>query len=505
MELKKYGFLLAAILVLFGCQKYENIGNNFDNAEPEYAFPLLSGKKSIRSILEDFGTGESLIIDPTGLITLNYKGDLAGRKASEIWTLFETIPFVLTDSVFAIPLSDNTNLDIEKIIYKDGFLRAAFTVNATEDVDVHFSIPQLTKNGLPFEKTVPLKFTGVPIMQGILDTTYVSGYALSSTNDTAYIKARAYTKSGKEVKVQGFGTLSMLKFSYAQGYWGREVVDLPRDTIPISFFDKWVQGSIYFENPTIRVNVINSFGVPTRSVINTLRIFTVKGTELDLSSPDITSGIDFAYPGLNEVGQTKSKSFYFDSKNSNIATILGDGPKAVDYDIDFIANPDNDINIKGFMTDSSYFLFQVDVLLPFYGKAKEFEAKDTFAVDFSNFADENIANAELKLIVENGIPLEALTQGYFLDASGKVIDSLFTQDKLIIPAAPIDNTGKATGKTKEITFIAMDEARFNKVRNSKKIIVRSRFSTTNKGNTSVRIESNQEIDVRMGLKVKVKP
>ncbi len=500
-----YSFLFIVTVLMLSCNKVDDLSNlKPDAANQEFAIPLFSGKTNIKEALDNFGDQDHITIGSDGLITLNFKGDLTTKKANEIWTLFETVPFFLQDSVFALPLSDNTNLFIQKVSYKAGLFSALIQSMVPEDVEVKISVPQLKKNGVSFEKTINLTYSGVLPVLGQVDSTSLAGYDLSSDNDTVYIRQQCITKSGKKVNVGIFGALTKLKFSYAQGYWGREVVDLPRDTINIDLFNNWRQGTVYFQEPVIKINVLNSFGVPTRSDIKVMKIFTVKGDILDLQSPVITNGINFEYPKINEVGQTKSISFSFDNKNSNIAEVLGSGPAAFDYDIDFIANPDGDINIKGFMTDSSYFLFQADVSLPFYGKAIQFDARDTFDLDFTKFT-ENAASAELKLITENGVPLGATVQCYFLDAQSKVVDSLFLDKKEIIGAAPVNvSTGLPTGLNKVITYIPLDAARIAKLLPVKRIATKALFSTTNDGITPVKITANQDIFIRMGMKVKPK-
>ncbi len=503
----KLSFFFIVLSIIFSCNKLDDLSNaGPQNSDQEFAIPLFSGKTNITEALDHFGTKDYIKIGTDGLITLNFKGDLSTKKANEIWTLFETIPFALNDSIFALPLSDNTNLDVEKIFYKSGYMSALVQSMATEDVTVKLYVPQLKKNGVQFEQTLNLKYSGILPVLGKIDSASIAGYELSSDNDTVYIKQETYTASGKKINATIYGALTKLEFSYVQGFWGREFVDLQRDTINIDLFENWRQGTVTFVDPTIKINVINSFGVPTRSDIKTMKVFTVKNDILDVQSQVITDGINFNYPKISEVGQTKLTSFSFDNKNSNIVQLLGSGPKALDYDIDFIANPDNNINIKGFMTDSSYFLFQTEVTLPFYGKAIQFDARDTFDLDFSKFT-ENAASAELKLITENGIPLGADVQCYFLDSQSNVIDSLFTVKKQIVSPAPVDElTGfpKPNVLTKVVTYIPLDAARIAKLINTKKIATKALFTTSNDGLIAVKIAANQDIYIRMGMKVKPK-
>ena len=124
------------------------------------------------------------------------------------------------------------------------------------------------------------------------------------------------------------------KASYLEGYLGQEPYDLPRDTIIIDFFDRWIDGTVTFANPSINVEVENSFGLPVRSVFNVMEIWNQDGSVLPVQSDILNTGVDFNYPALDEVGESKFTSFSLNKDNSNIVDIFSNRPIAVDYDLD---------------------------------------------------------------------------------------------------------------------------------------------------------------------------
>ena len=145
MNLKQLypGLLFFVLLLVLSCNKVDDLSNlKPDAANQEFAIPLFSGKTNIKEALDNFGDQDYITIANDGLITLNFKGDLTTKKANEIWTLFETVPFLLQDSVFALPLSDNTNLFIQKVFYKSGQISALIQSLVPEDVTVTLSAPQ---------------------------------------------------------------------------------------------------------------------------------------------------------------------------------------------------------------------------------------------------------------------------------------------------------------------------------------------------------------------------
>lgn len=201
------------------------------------------------------------------------------------------------------------------------------------------------------------------------------------------------------------------------------------------------------------------------------------------------------------MGKTAVTSFAFDKNNSNIVPILNASPVALDYQIDAIANPDSDPSIIGFMTDSSYFLVNVAVDLPIYGRARNFLLEEDFSSDFGKL--DGFREAEFKLITENKLPLDANMQMYFIGANGQKLDSAFTKEQLLIEAAKVDAGGNVTGISKKETIIPFNAAQLDAVRNTKTIRVIAYVSTTSGGTVPVKVNANQGLSVKMGVKAKV--
>jgi hypothetical protein len=291
-----------------------------------------------------------------------------------------------------------------------------------------------------------------------------------------------------------------VEFTYAEGYFGNQLHDGERDTILIEFFESWTQGDVYFEDPKIFVNVFNSFGVPTRSIVNVFDIYTATGDVLPLQADAIEDGIDFDYPELGEEGQERITEFTFTKDNSNIAEVLGSKPVALDYDVDAITNPDNETAIRGFITDSSRYSVQVEVELPIFGRASGFVAIDTIDLNFGTL--DNVESVEFKVVSDNALPVNVDMQAYFMDPMDVVLDSLFDMPTALIEAAPADSEGETTGTTTSEYIIPVDAQRFDLLRASDRLILNVAFSTTNEGTQSVKIYADQAVEIRMGMKVK---
>jgi hypothetical protein len=110
---------------------------------------------------------------------------------------------------------------------------------------------------------------------------------------------------------------------------------------------------------------------------------------------------------------------------------------------------------------------------------------------------------EFKLVADNNMPLAIGTQAYFLDSTGVVLDSLFDTIGHPIEAAPVDAEGIVTGKQTTTTFVNFDAVRFDGIRKATKLKIHAFFSTTDNGQVNVKAFSNQDVEIRMGMKVKV--
>ena len=500
---------ILSMLILSACQKVENLtGAGLKNDGAEFAIPLFTARTSIEDLIEGFDQITYLEIDNEGLVHLRYKGDVLTQTADDfLQAASDSIPpaIPLVDTLFALPFSSPQQLKVDKAVYKTGIVRFGVQSDYVGTIDFKLSILHAFKNGQvatleeSFPSPPPLQ--GFYVSQNFLD---MSGYELLPQNDTVLIRYEAYTDAGDKIELpQVFLISEDVYFSYIEGVLGNFTHNGRADTIFIDFFENWIQGEVFFENPDIFIHVQNSFGVPTRSDIKVFDIITADNQRLPLESTFITdTGIDFVYPALNEVGQVKEMTFAFDENNSNIEEVLGSKPVALEYDVDALMNPDNLSSERGFITDSSYYNVQVEVDLPLRGRASDFAMLDTFAVDFSSYAD--VAEIEFKMVADNDMPLEIVAQAWFLDEQGQVVDSLFAEGPTaVVEAAPVDAAGLVTSPTQATHFINFDALRFEQIRNAvKKVALRGSFSTTGQGSQIVKAIAGQQAEIRMGMRLK---
>jgi len=507
--MKQLFYLFIIVIGLASCKDVTDLqGLEVSGNDAEFAIPLINSKVSFNDLLENFDQNTFVEIRDDGLVVLRYKGDILTTTSEDIFSAVEAaIPPLIPvlDTIMPLPFQTPTGLDMDSIVLKTGKVRFGCKSLHQQDVDLTVTFPEMKKNG------EALMMDAMITHGGGTEDTYIfpfevplAGYSLVA-DDNGFFNVRydAILEDGsKDTLTDFFIILNDLTFSYAEGFLGEQTYEAARDTIYIDFFRDYIKGEVWFQDPKITFQVISSFGIPTRSQVNVFDVYTADGEILPIFGEGIEDGIDFNYPTLDEVGQTKTTTYAFSKENSNIDTLLGSKPIAIDYDFDATTNPDNISTIRGFVTDESEYVVNVDVELPIFGRADRFLAVDSFDVNFSSY--DNVESAEFKVVSENGIPLEIAMQMYFVDANDNVLDSLLMDDLTLIEAAPVDGDGLVTMPQEKTLLVPMDGVKFDKVRSATAIKMNALFSTTNAGQTPVKILNTQQVNVRMGMKLKLK-
>ena len=516
--MNKFFFLFIIIGVLFssGCQKLEKLDElEVSGVDAEYAIPLFSTDFTMGEVLENFDENSSVFFDENGNAILRYFGDFSSTGDDDLFEVLDDIdglPVPLLDTVSALPFVAPDGVILDFAILKSGGLQYFFSSEHEEPITVSISIPSLTKDGEIFSHTLnTLPFNGsVPVPGGLLSPLDLSGFRLDVPEDSIFVEYSAFREdSGIKDTLTGFVVVfTDVSASFIKGFLGDQVLEFERDTIEIDFFENWTEGTLRFEEPTINFFVNNSFGFPIRSSINVLDVISVNNEIFPLSSPSLVEGVNFAFPTIDEIGCIKETTFSFDNENSNLSALLEAVPKAIDYDLDGLTNPDGNTGISGFITDSSFLAIQVEAILPVFGAVSGFNVFDTikverfdFDIDFEEFGEVNFA--EFKLFSENEIPLNIDIQILFADENGQIIDSLFPDITPIITAAEVDAEGNTIEKSILEVFERFTDERFERLKDARNLFLQAQFATPEDGMRSVRITADQSVRIGMGLKVGV--
>ncbi|MFK7937548.1 MAG: hypothetical protein AB8G22_28790, partial [Saprospiraceae bacterium] len=280
----RYAFLLLLGFTLSwtACSDLTDL-NNVDgtDADAEFALPLINTQLSVTDLLGDFDGNAFLEVDADGLVHLVYTGDVLSRTSDEVFdAVNEAIPPFIPISLprIALPFSSPDGVAIDQIIFKTGRIQYAFQSDSEEPLEVEVRIVGLSKDGEPYQQdhTVPAAENGeLATPSPSLVELDLAGYELAAQQDSIYLEYDALRPDGSiDTLVNFIMTLKDLQFSYAEGFLGQQDYDTDRDTIAIDFFENWQDGRVFFEEPTINIRIDNSFGIPTRSVVNAFEVMS---------------------------------------------------------------------------------------------------------------------------------------------------------------------------------------------------------------------------------------
>jgi hypothetical protein len=494
-------FLFIVSLCVISCSVNEpdEINILFDQ---EFAVPLINSEISIGDVADQAGTNTSLSIDPDGKITVIYKGDFIRNQSTELFPPFPgLVPFPLTDSITAITLPIPDKFEIRRAIFGNTNIRFAFENNFAEFLTVRVWASELQKDGKPLDTTFLVAPVSVPVAIPTQPIN-LNGYEVTSFDNSLEFRYDARNLAGDRLVFDNASMFfDVLLFNYVEGYFSDEKFELKGNVIAVGVFNKWISGGMDFEAPRLTVDVQNSFGFPVRSRFNQVRFNTISGNAFDLNSEFIESGVDFGYPTINEVGVIKENTFSFTSQNSNIREIFNDKTIQVSYDIDAIANPDQDRSIINFVDTSSFFSIAASVEVPLLGKANNFTLSDTFDLDLTSLNDLN--SAEFKSIFKNDFPVNIDIQFYFLSDQLQILDSMFVAGPIFVESAQIMPNGRTAKGLDQIFYTEFDVQKTNRIRLAKRIAAVVRLQSPS-GNHSAWIYDDYAIGLKLGAKFRVR-
>ena len=295
-----------------------------------------------------------------------------------------------------------------------------------------------------------------------------------------------------------------MEFERFFGYIGHQVIDL-QDTITVDIFSINEEGYFSFgpESVIIQIDVYNSFGMPVMLDIVNFRAYHTNNNEsvdIYLFGEGNPSEIDIDYPSIDQIGQEIYTGVI--SENSNINEVIEISPDKIFIEIDGHLNPDADSTLTNFVLDTSAVRAYVTLNLELFGGVNGFKVADTIEFNLENI--DEIKSLEFVVDTENGFPINANVQLYFVDSVYNVLHSLLHADDQLMIAAVTGSAGtpneyKVISPSQKITYIELSEEEIQSLDEAKEIIINATLST-NQGQM-VKIYSDYNINLKMGAKV----
>lgn len=294
-------------------------------------------------------------------------------------------------------------------------------------------------------------------------------------------------------KVRGDFSLEELNLEYADGYLGKQTINISQDTFDLNFdFLKRLKGELILEEPSITMDYHNSFGLPFRIATEIFGLNTETGISQFLNH----DSIDIDYPLIS--GEEVYGQIVVDKTNSSIVDFLSIRPNRIVYYGAGISNPDG--KTLNFISKSSRLIGNAEMKIPLILSADHLSFTDTLS--FSASADGfPIQEGKMKMNILNGFPFELTMSLQLSDSiSGNILDEIIFDD---ITSAIVDENGKVSEKILSEIIIDFDEDFLENMKISNRILLDIETSTF--GDMPVVLYSDYEIKIALGFLAIINP
>ncbi len=500
---------------------------------PGITAPVAFGSLTIRDILDEVDEDEYIRQDDDKLLYISYSERMLSYLASEVINIpDQEFLAIYIDTDINIPdwlsssLGDSVNFQKEEngeFVFENNervdslFINSAILhIEVVSEFRHHGSLvitaPTITNDGVPFSTAIPISdasgnfsYSGdIPVnnVRITLDNTINPDTTiLPLLFDLTLINSGAGISSDEKCHI--IMSFRDVDFSSIFGYLGNYEVLEDNGSVGIEIFDSELEGGkILFYDPQFNLKITNSYGIPVS--IELSDVYTYSGIN-DITFPVTFSGVNpFDISAPDVTGTSALTEIIINRTNCNIADAMETEPNEFYYKTKAITNPAGPGGISNFVTDSSRVDVDLDIILPFWVKADGFTLEDT--VDF-NFDEEMgeiakfINYLRVTLELENGLPLEADVQVYFTDINHFVLDSMFTENKVLLEPAIIGADDIVDGKTSLVRKIEFTDEKLENMKPVKFAIVSAKLNSAKADeNRYVKILSDYSIDFKLKLK-----
>ena len=484
-----------------------NLGNleqnldsqNFIYSESDQLFAFSYNKDIHRFSAED------LVEFNSQNFSFNYSIDAA--LASEINSLSTGSSYSTTHSEF-FQINTNNSEELDSVILKMAVIETIATSYLNQDIEVGIQLPGLSYQSNSYSNNLNLIYPGnTPVISNQSDD--VSYHTLdltqgSTTNNTLEIQFElTFTKTSENVSPGDVITFDFTLipdgFQSIWGYLGTIDQILDTDTQGIDLFNNLNEGTIGFADPKINLSIYNSAGLEIGIDLNGVLAPENSGTT-QIQGPDLDNIP--VIQGATNPGEVNETVHTIDNSGTSpsLSQLLEEGPADLVYNSEITTNPQG--YTQNFILDTSSLSINAEVVLPLFLYADNFTFTDTMDVDLDDaldldseevISDEDIEAVTLRLVADNGLPVDLLTQVYLTDSNSVVLDSLFgvggmetiLQSGLVNFSLSVNDPdyGKVYAETRTVTDVILTQDQIDLIRegNVHKVIIRAVANTSQAG------------------------
>jgi len=299
---------------------------------------------------------------------------------------------------------------------------------------------------------------------------------------------------------------SALEYDVVYGYIAERSLTRLRESLEIGIFEGMDEvPDIYFADPQFNVKVHNSFGIPLSLKIDTLRARSFNDglyTYLEFKN-DTMNPFQIYAPSVAQMGTVVTTERHYNSETSNIDELIASVPDLIDFSFEASAgNPPGPIS-QHFLLDDSKMVLETEVMLPMWLKTSGYTLTDTLDMEFDSLLMNLsfLEEALFRLTTTNEWPLEISVQIYFLDAADVKMDSLFSEQKILLNAAPVNSEGELDRNAlqEHVVDVVLTAEQLDDLDGAKKMMLKARAVTSDSGVPTVKFYSSYLLHYKLAI------
>ncbi|MCX6186293.1 MAG: hypothetical protein NTU43_04740 [Bacteroidetes bacterium] len=477
------------------------INNKQISSSMGYTMPTYSSASSAPSTVKISSTKDSIVI--------NLKAKQL--KAISGSAIFPNQDIATQNSYIELNTGDSTQ-QIRKIKLTNGSLKfiAQSTVNTT--IQLMLSFPFATKNGVPLaDKIITIPTTGK--FSSYIDSIDIGNVSFDLTKNPS--KKYNNLPIAYTIKLLSSNTINTfdssnyvdLKVSttgatvdYAEGFFGNLNISSDTATTIDNDFLSFVKEGLNLDDPKLTLDIYSSLGVPITFNYD-FTAYNNSGKSQDLQ----VQPFELSYPLVSDIGgpnELKRTTRVLDKTNSKVDKFVSLPPHKIKYSGKVITNLNHNVNETQYISSNSALSVNMSMDMPIAIHSSNFSLVDSFDFNAVDIFDK-LKSATIVVKMENGFPFNAMVNMMLLDSNNKFVDSLPINNLLI--SAITDANGKTIQRSISRFDLLFDEARIKKITTAKvkKIKMYSTIITENQGSKTVRVYSDYDIKISLGVIGKV--
>jgi hypothetical protein len=306
--------------------------------------------------------------------------------------------------------------------------------------------------------------------------------------------------------------LTNLNLAKAAGYIAPRTIQMPTVGTAVHMFNNMPQYDVYAEQPRLLFFLSNGLGLGLSVRILELRATVRSAPTVVIDEDDIFLSPVLAPAAPSGESVLSTISVYNESIRPSLSALFNQRPTRIEGDMELHVNPDN--LPWAFISNAANVSGWLEAEVPLYGSVANFELVDTVSLSLAKVVSEAekagyISGADIRLRVQNGLPVAMGVNVLFCDSLYQPLEWLFETTGDVVAAAPVNhqvpvgdpNHGRVTAPSVKVTDIQIPKSRLNDLTHAAFAVISVTGHTTSNGAASVRFFADDAIEVSLGANI----